>query len=208
MSSWLDIDTKLSLMLDDADKAQYPDAFRIVSFNLASDFFAQTHTAPLKSTLLSEFAGSGAVLSLPLDCMIVAGVEDIANKRFLTPVVIQGGYDSFTDGYIEQSDGVTVFTELAEGCRLWYYSFYSSVVDDTSIVQSPRFAEYALIMLAMSLLLNPDMLGEASLSRFDSSRDKGTPEQSAIRKQAQWYFEQYIKSLNGIPPQQRSFFHK
>jgi len=207
MANWSEISAKLSLIIGDVTESAYPEEFRIVAFNLATDHFAQTHTAPLKSNLLTDFAGGGAVLPLPSDCMVLAGVEDVTNKRFLSPVIIQGGYESFTDGFIETADGIQVFSTL-EGCRIWYYSFYSPIVDGTSVVQSPRFAEYALMMLAMSLLLNPDMLGEASLSRYDSTRDKGTPEQSAIRKQAQYYFEQYTKSLSGIPPQQRSFFNR
>jgi len=209
--NWQDLNKQLSLLLSDLEAGgtpQYPYEFRKAMFNLASDYFAQTHTAPLKSESSAVSLEAGAVIPLPANCMVIAAVENKYAGKFLIPNIFRPGDDSFSDGIIETSEGIQVFCALSNGYRLWYYSFYPHVAEDTDALLHPQFATYALLMLTMALLLNPDMLAEASLSRFDSKRDNGTPEQSAMRKQADWYFRMYEHSLQGIPPQQRSFFNR
>lgn len=203
--NWAEINTEIDYFSGDDGSVSYAAPKRISAWNTACDYFAQTHTARLKSLPITTL-GAGDVIPLPADFLILAGIHDLATNSFLPKNIIQDGGDYFSTGYIETSSGIMIVSALPKNAVLWYYAPYEMVVDDNSEITTPRFAKYALQMLTMALLINPQMLSEASLSRFDSTRDKGTPIDNSMRAQAAWYLQQYENSLKGIPAQQRSFY--
>jgi len=203
---WSDISTEISLLANDASKQIYSEELRRLCWNKAVDYFAQDHTAPLKIVDI-DCLGDGEAFNIPEDYLMLSGIVHPELGQFLEGVLIQGNALFPTTGYIELEGKIKVFSKLETGkCTLWYYAHYPSIIDNNTEITVPKFAIFAVEMLAMSILLNPQMLSEVSLDRFKSLRDRGDPTDSSMRTQADWYIKQYQAALRGIPPQQRAFY--
>jgi len=83
MTSWADISTQLSSLMEDVldtstpdAKLTYPEDLRMLAWNRAQEYFAITHTALLKYTAVTPVAeNDGMVITLPSDCIQMAGLK-------------------------------------------------------------------------------------------------------------------------------------
>lgn len=202
---WSDIDTELGLLLKDPTSQSYSSEFRIAMFNRAQQFFAETHTAPL--TAVSHTAtASGTLVTLPANMIQLAGV--LADSEWLIANTIGPGYSYQDTGYLDMGNAIKLSQDLENGFQVWYWRFYNSIADSSSVVELPGFAHWAVINLTLAYLLNPDMVAQAKLRQFQANRDAGAPEDNPPRRQALYYLEQYREALSFVLPQIRGVFAK
>lgn len=206
--NWVDVNAELSAFLEDAEAASYPELVRLAAFNRAQDYFATTHTALLKMLAVTAVTASSgtSTLSLPGDLIELAGVKSSGiwlETAFFTP-----GEAAWNYGYIEM-DGGLFFPGGNSIMDLWYYARYPYAQSGSSTaLKLPAWSEWAVISLAMAYILIPDMTGQASLRRFQSRREAGTPEMNPSREQANWHLKQYQSIVAAFKPQDRDVLYK
>lgn len=208
--NWADVNAELGTLLQDTDEAalSYPLENRLVAFNRAQDYFAATHTALLKrvaATATATASSGDSSLLLPSDLIQIAGIQ--VDDTWLEPNLIVPGGEAQAYGFLITDQGIYL-PGGDEALELWYYAMYPSVSSDTSPVYLPRWAEWAVINLAFAYILYPDMIGQASLRRFQSRRDAGSPEDNPPRQQARFHFDQYQQLVSRVKPQDREILFK
>jgi hypothetical protein len=202
---WSQYDADLSQFLADANESSFPAAFRIIAFNRAMEHFAEVHTAPVSATAIAATAtAAGNTIPLPSNMVTLAGV--LTDGSWLLPNKFRPGGSFPTEGYIDMGDSVYLCQDVDDEAELWYYRFYNKIVDDNSVLEVPRWAEWPLMNLTMALLLAPDMIKQAKLRQFQSTRESGQPEDNPPRRQAEYFLAQYREALASIQPQLRILF--
>ena len=221
MTTWAELNSELSLVLDDSTRASYSDALRLSMWNRAQEFFAVSHTALLKRvTLTTAATDDGVSVALPADFILahsvkvnkwaddsyilIPGQVSITKKWLRTTKMIPGDSEDNT-GYMILPNTI-FFPCTVRGPSevvMWYYAFYNKVAGDTTILAVPEWSIWPLIHLTISYILIPAAVGVADLRRFETKRDAGSPEENSSRAQAKYHMQQYQDFIGRFKGQDR-----
>lgn len=212
MTTWKDISDQLSLLLNDDAKASFSENLRKAAFNRALQYFAVTHTAPLRTVTASAYAyAEGAMVSFPSDYLELpsGGVEipttdESTRSAWLEPVGITPGMQVPASGYMLMQSGIYLTEIPVANVRLWYFGIYNKAVNDASDVDVPLWAEWAVVNLTCAYLLYPTMMSQASLRQFQTRREAGSPEDNPPRAQAIFFIRLYDQIVGKVKTQDRS----
>ena len=215
MTTWADLTAQFTLLLNDqgavAGTPNYAESLRKLAWNRASQFFAVTHTALLKTAKFVPVASvDGVAIAKPSDWLQIAGVtieqapitdaiilplpidHTSASKGYwLRPALFVPGEKPDTTGYIDIGASLYFPDKTITNATLWYYAFYPNVAADGDNPGVPLWAEWALCNLAVAYMLIPYAVGVADLRRWETRRDAGQPEDNPSRVQANWHIKQY-----------------
>ena len=209
MTTWANLTARLDVIMGDTCAVSYSEALRIQSFNGALQYFAITHTAPLKFS--SATADSGGYVDYPNDFMVLAGIENIstASNRlayWLEPQGIVPGTNVPLGGYVDTGARIQVFGAQTT-LNVWYYGEYTPITSSNDVITSPKWAEWALINLSIAYLLNPNIIGQADLRRFQTKREAGAPEDNPPKTLARYYTTIYNEIVARVPLQDRAMLY-
>ena len=212
MTTWKNISDEISTLLRDPGKESYSESLRMACWSRACDFFAITHTALFKSVTATASSESvGWLVDYPIDFieMPSGGVqlEKESNRRWLEPATINPGTEGDINGYLQMSNGI-FFTGEYDSVSLWYYANYTKPTGDSTLLDVPKWAEWALINLTMGYMMYPLMMSQAMLRQFQQKREAGSPEDNPPRTQAVFCMRLYSELVGRVKPQDRSVFFK
>jgi hypothetical protein len=206
--NWTQIDAELTLLLDDTTTAEgqqltYSVAARLEAFNRAQDYFALTHTAPLKIYALAIANHRG---TLPSDLVQVAAIK--SDDTLLSPSILVPGESAPADGYLQlDATALHFFDSSLESVELWYYGSYASMVEPVEASDPecslPRWAQWPVVNLALAYITFPQQVSQATFRQFQSRREAGDPTDNPMRNQANWFMDVYLNALQGHKPQDR-----
>jgi len=207
---WQDLTDEISTLLRDDSKSSFPEPLRIAAFNRAAQYFSQTHTSLYKNvTAVATAYGNGAIVNLPSDFVELPGGGVSTDRgRWLEPSPIIAGERVPSRGYQIVNDGIYLFDPDIKSVTLWYYANYNRVANVASLINTPVWAEWALMNLTMAYCLYPNMTGQASLRQFQPRRDAGDPEDSPPRIQSRFFINVYKEIVGGFPMQDRSILFR
>ena len=160
--TWGLLDAKLLRLLKD-DGTLYVSALRIDGANSALEEVV-AHTADLKSQTIT---GDGATTSWSLSSDIlevpdaIDAIWDDERSDWLEEVNFVPGSDwtdsdpkagSHPKGYYIWPTGTINYTRILatdETFKIYYYAYWTSIVDDTTSVTIPKWAQQALLYLSL-----------------------------------------------------------
>lgn len=211
MTTWQDISNELSTLFKDPNKSSYPEELRKVAFKRACEYFAVTHTAPLRTVSASATAyAEGVFVSFPSDFLELPGggvqIPSTSNSkgRWLQLASIIPGGEVPENGYISMSNGIYLFDKTITAVTLWYYGQYTVPSSDSTIVDLPPWSFWAVINLTAANSLFTRMMAQANLRQFSDKRDAGDPEDNPPRKQAEFFYKIYNEIVSRFRTQDRS----
>lgn len=227
MTTWSDLTAQFTLLLSDkgaeSGTPSYVESLRILAWNRATQYFAITHTAPIKTAKYVPVTnGDGLSFTKPTDWLQMAGVtidqvpltdaiilplpidHTSASKGYwLRQVDFVPGLQPDTTGYIDTGSVIYFGDTTISNATLWYYSFYPTITTDTDAAGVPLWAEWGIINLAIAYMLIPAAVGVADLRRYETRRDAGQPEDNPSRIQANWHMKQYLDTVSRYRGQNR-----
>ena len=209
MNTWTNLTGEFDLMLGDTGAVSYPSTLRMQAFNRAMQYFAITHTALFKSATAS--ATSEGYIDYPTDILVLAGIEDstiISNTtQWLEPQYVVPGQSLPKNGFIDMIDRYKVFGGQ-DTVRIWYYSLWPDIVSSSDTAHIPKWAEWALVNLSIAYMLNPNIVGQADLRRFQTKREAGSPEDNPPKTLARYYVAIYNEIIARVPLQDRAILYR
>lgn len=201
MTSWADIDTQLGLLLSDSESQSFETDLRIAAFNRAAEYFAVTHTALLKAVVATATGNGPKTLALPTDLIEIANVG--SDNVWLQPTMMLPGEPIEASGYSQTADGLFFPDGSVNIVLVWYWSLYPAIEESSTSIGIPKWAEWAVINLAVAYLLYPMMVGVADLARWKERTESGTPLDNSPREQAKFHIQVYRDIVATVPPQVR-----
>ena len=221
MATWASLDARLLRLLKD-DGTQYASTLRIDGANSALEELV-AHTADLKSQTIT---GDGTTTSWSLSSDILEVPDAIEavwdNKRsdWLEEVNFVPGSD-WTDsepkagsnpkGYYIWPTGTINYTRILatdETFKIYYYAYWSLIVDNNTTVSIPRWSEQALLYYAAAYCLLPASIQSATIRQFGTRQDSGNPEHNPVHAQADYFLKRYAAILASHQPQQRRLLYQ
>lgn len=217
MTTWADFRTQIRrtvLKDENATRYRWPDTVLLDAMNWSMDTLC-AHTAIATGV---EYAASGVgPYSLPDNTY--ESVEQsgqvytrqsatiVYNYDYLNPVRYTDGMNFTSDkGYYEWPEGQLCLLRdpgdtAIVGVR--YFAYYNHLVADEDAIPVPRWSLIALAYLTAAYALTGDAVKSANIRQWAESPEKGTPEDNSLRKQQEYFFEQYEREISRYPRQDR-----
>lgn len=211
--NWGNINSELDYLLQDVpisgQAAAYSADLRVNCFNRAQEFFAVTHTAPIKTTALTTFTTwdeDGVVATLPTDLIQIGGIK--VEGVWLTPNQVVAG-ESTTTGWTQINKSQVYFGNVdQDDAVLWYYAHYTKMVNDNDTCGLPQWAEWPVLNLTIAYILTPNAVSQAIFRQYQTKREAGEPESNPPREQALYHLKAYYDEVTKVRPQDRESLYK
>jgi len=178
------------------------------------------HTAMATSTSF-DCDGTQSVFTLPnniYEPVDQAGVIYLqtdsaqAPATYLVPVYTTAGFNLQSENgfYCWPKNQLNCVVPPTSGYKLHirYFAYYNHPSADSDTIDAPSWGFMPLsYMTAVHALSNLEAQ-EASLSRFDTKKDSGTPEDNATRSMQSWWIRLYETEINRHQRQSRVYAFK
>lgn len=215
-STWDEVNTKLSLFLDDEGGTNYSVPLRVWAWNAAQRVLAVHHTPREKTTSLTMESGERSAV-LPPDFIAVWKIYDSDQQRWYSEYRPGATYKRSTDSelgqywvwgnklYFEKSIDVSNTDHTMYYAAYWPDITYQVVdseyayTDDEVII--PDWAELPVTHLTAATCLQPGALEAAKDRNYNLSViDSGTPIQNARAVQAREHVWWWTMLLGMVRP--------
>lgn len=135
-----------------------------------------------------------------------------APANYLVPVYTTPGFNLQNEKgfYTWPREQLTCVVPPASGYNLHvrYFAYYNHPYADADGIEVPSWALNPISYLVAAHALSNLESEEASLSRFDTKKDSGTPEDNAMRSIQSWWLRLYETEINRHPRQNRVYAFK
>lgn len=209
---WDDIDTTLSLFLDDTNAAEpiYVQAQRIFSWNWSLRFLAQ-HTPREKQEVIVVNTDERSAI-LPADFLGIKAIYDSAAALWLRAMRIAQGSVRFDDGDTQQfwiwGNKLHFERDVDIGgtdLLLYYWAYWPEIVEVNDVVEMgqvviPSWAEMPLCHLTAANCLAPGAISAARIRNFNISVDSGRPTDNSRAVQAREHLFWWNQAIDMVAP--------
>jgi len=211
---WKDFRDRIRRTLDDTSASVTWSSTELLDYLDAAMRRLALHTAREVVWSYTATADTSAV-TLP-DDILALGPVWFPDRELLTPIDLQPGFlfqdatittESLPIGYYRWPGGTLNLTRAlgsGDALTVYYWAYWTPVVEDTDALLVPRWAVEALEWYIVYRSLTRPGIQQAMLGQYDSKQDSGHPEHNPLEKYSKYCLLQFDRILTEYSPQDRS----
>lgn len=210
MTTWAEFKTELGTFLSDAGQQKYTDEVLRIATNDAIMAFAASHTGVASMSILvgdgltSQFSQIENAIETSENSIYAILNED--THAYLEEVDFFPGETRWQSrqGYYLWGNLINFLVPPAVGAvyKIYYIAYYNRIIDDTSVIDVPRWALSAIKYYAAATILESVAAKMALLGNFKVKTDAGVPTDNPIMDMAKLLMTRYRQILSEHPVRQ------
>lgn len=219
MTTWSQVNTKLDLFLDDAERAGaarlFPVPLRIESWNWAQRILM--HHTPRQRVIAIAIETGKRQIVLPSDFFAMEGIYDTDRERWWRPMRRRPGDVRFTDEELPEfwrwADRVFLEDEISytsDDLTLYYWAYYPEVEytigGDGTITCTqeqicvPSWVELAMCHLTAATCMIPGEIFASDINQYKIRIESGTPLHNPRAQSADFHLAWWNALIDKFPP--------
>lgn len=211
MSKYIDVHQRLRTFLK-GSSGTYPDQILLDGINSAT--VAILPWLPKEMTANGIIVTSGSLIKLPDDVYYVDAVYSVTGEQWLKHWSINPGATSargtvVVPQWVEYPEGyLTLSCDYSDNTvNVFYHGLWTAATTTGSATENmdtPSFADLAIIYYAASYVLNSSAVSSAQLRQFNTKIDSGQPVDNPLKDMVNLLMQRFMNEVKLFPAFERA----